>query len=161
MTCGAIHRKRSLNTSELDADCTLDSEFNWSMPHDQHYEGRRRALRQRVLLQISALLAYLVSILSLVAEHSIPTPYHTSALTGEAWVLELMTGHPGRIRCELGVSIEVFHALVTYLREIGIDRSRYVSIEEQLAIFLYMAVTGLTIRHVGERFQRSNETISK
>ncbi|KZP25610.1 hypothetical protein FIBSPDRAFT_782884, partial [Athelia psychrophila] len=24
-----------------------------------------------------------------------------------------------------------------------------------------MAVTGLTIRHVGERFQRSNETISK
>ncbi|KAG2342370.1 hypothetical protein BDR05DRAFT_886446 [Suillus weaverae] len=24
-------------------------------------------------------------------------PYHTSALTGQAWILELMTGHPDRI----------------------------------------------------------------
>ncbi|KAG2033535.1 hypothetical protein BDR03DRAFT_871850, partial [Suillus americanus] len=24
-------------------------------------------------------------------------PYHTSTLTGYAWVLELMTGHPDRI----------------------------------------------------------------
>lgn len=72
-----------------------------------------------------------------------------------------MTGHPGRIRCELGVSAEVFNSLLIYLREIGIHRSKHVSLEEQLAIFLYMAVTGLTIRHVGERFQRSNETISK
>ncbi|KIM51297.1 hypothetical protein SCLCIDRAFT_94157, partial [Scleroderma citrinum Foug A] len=32
-------------------------------------------------------------------------------------------------------------------------------VEEQLAIFLYTAVMGLSSRHVGERFQRSNETI--
>lgn len=131
------------------------------MPLDLRYEAERRALRQRMLLHVTALLAYLVGLLALVVEHSTPTPYHTSALTGEAWVLELMTGHPDRIRCELGVSIDVFHALLAHLREIGIDRSKYVSIEEQLSIFLYMAVTGLTIRHVGERFQRSNETISK
>jgi hypothetical protein len=29
------------------------------------------------------------------------------------------------------------------------------------AIFLYMCVTGLSVHHVGERFQRSNKTISK
>ncbi|KIN98454.1 hypothetical protein M404DRAFT_157497, partial [Pisolithus tinctorius Marx 270] len=36
----------------------------------------------------------------------------------------------------------------------------FVSLEEQLAIFLYMSVTGLTIRHIGEHSQQSNETIS-
>ncbi|KAK0440669.1 uncharacterized protein EV420DRAFT_1249896, partial [Desarmillaria tabescens] len=39
--------------------------------------------------------------------------------------------------------------------------TRNVFLEEQVAIFLYMCVTGLSVRHVGERFQRSNETIAK
>ena len=82
-------------------------------------------------------------------------------MTGEAWVMELLAGHPNRIRCELGVSLEVFLELIHELRQLGHGNSKYVSLEEQLAIFLYMSVTGLTIRHVGERFQRSNETISK
>jgi hypothetical protein len=88
-------------------------------------------------------------------------PYHTSILTGEGWVRELLGGHPERIRCELGVHSHVFTALVLELRESGHQDSRFVSLEEQLAIFLYSCVTGLTIRHVGERFQRSNDTISK
>ena len=36
-----------------------------------------------------------------------------------------------------------------------------VTLEEQLTIFLYTCVTGLSVRHVGERFQWSNGTISK
>ena len=43
----------------------------------------------------------------------------------------------------------------------GHGDSKYVTLEEQLAIFLYTSVTGLSIRHVGERFQRANGTISK
>ena len=88
-------------------------------------------------------------------------PYHTSILTGEEWVIELLTGHPKRIRCELGLSSEAFVYLIDELRKIGYSDSKFLSLEEQLAIFLYMSVTGLTIRHVGERFQRSNETISR
>jgi phosphate starvation-inducible membrane PsiE len=38
---------------------------------------------------------------------------------------------------------------------------RYVSLEEQLVIFLYMSVTGLTIRYIGECFHQSNENISQ
>ena len=34
------------------------------------------------------------------------------------------------------------------------------TVEEQLAIFLYTSVTGLSLRHVSERFQRANETTS-
>jgi len=110
----------------------------------------------------------LISIL-LTATHAIlqdslpkdPEPYHTSALTGEEWVIEPIVGHPECIRCELGVRADVFQALVTELHALGHTNSRYVSLEEQLAIFLYTCVTGLTIRHVGERFQRSNDTISR
>ncbi|KAG2368968.1 hypothetical protein BDR07DRAFT_1572002 [Suillus spraguei] len=37
-----------------------------------------------------------------------PQPYHTSALSDEAWVVELLTGHPECIWCELGVHAHVF-----------------------------------------------------
>jgi hypothetical protein len=88
-------------------------------------------------------------------------PYHTSALTGQAWVEELLRGHPQRIYNELGVHLHVFVALMITLRGLGYGDSKYVSLEEQLAIFLYICRTGLTCRHVGERFQRSNETVTK
>jgi len=51
---------------------------------------------------------------------------------------------------------QVFARLVDELHEL---EPRFVSLEEQLAIFLYMSATGLTIRHAGERFQRWNETV--
>jgi hypothetical protein len=88
-------------------------------------------------------------------------PYHTSALTGDAWVQELILGHPMRIQCELGVRKHVFHALVNSLRRDGFTDSRHIRLEEQLSIFLYACVTGLSTRHLGERFQHANSTISQ
>jgi hypothetical protein len=86
--------------------------------------------------------------------------YHTSALTGQAWVLELLNGHPDRIQCELGVRLHVFNNLKKTLEEQGHQDSKDVTLEEQLSIFLYTCVTGLTSRHVGERFQRASNTIT-
>jgi hypothetical protein len=88
-------------------------------------------------------------------------PYHTSTLSGMAWVNELLAGHPDRIRCELGVRCHVFYVLLNLLHDSGCRNSKYIMLEEQLAIFLYACVTGLSVRHLGERFQRSNDTISK
>jgi len=88
-------------------------------------------------------------------------PYHTSILTGEGWVLELLNGHPERMHTELGVRVPMFCQLVLELQELGLGPSKHVSLEEQVAIFLYASVTGLSTRHLGERFQCSNETISK
>lgn len=88
--------------------------------------------------------------------------YHTSALSGAAWLRELIYGHPERIHNELGMHLHVFLALVEELRETcGLRDSKNIALDEQVAIFLYMCVTGLGVRHVGERFQRSNETIAK
>lgn len=90
-----------------------------------------------------------------------PIPYHTSKLTGLQWLEELIHGHPERIRDSLGVHREVFLYLVDQLRSLGQKDGRDVTVDEQLAIFLYTAVTGLPQRHVAERFQRSKSTISK
>ncbi|KAF8808877.1 hypothetical protein BYT27DRAFT_7058906, partial [Phlegmacium glaucopus] len=64
-------------------------------------------------------------------------PYHTSILTGQGWVMELLAGHPRRIRCELGVHRHVFLELIQELQRLGHGRSKYLSLKEQLTIFLY------------------------
>jgi hypothetical protein len=111
-----------------------------------------------ITLQLSLLLP---TLMRLIHRYHMKEPYHTSILSGYAWVQELLHGHPERIRTELGVHKEVFYALIRELQSMGHGNSKYVTLEEQLAIFLYTSVTGLSIRHVGERFQRANGTISK
>ena len=87
-------------------------------------------------------------------------PYHTSILSGEGWVQELITGHPEHMKTELGMQPHVFFLLVKELYSVGMRRSKFLSLEEQLAIFLYISVTGLSIRHIAEHFQHANDTIS-
>ncbi|KIK42154.1 hypothetical protein CY34DRAFT_39355, partial [Suillus luteus UH-Slu-Lm8-n1] len=50
-------------------------------------------------------------------------PYHTSALTGHAWVCKLLTGHPDHIKHNLGVNLEVFEALVQIFQANGFEQS--------------------------------------
>jgi hypothetical protein len=124
----------------------------------------RNTLHQRVLVATASFLHMVGIAATLYQEPNYwKQPYHTSALTGEAWVNELIHGHPNRIFTELGMHLHVFLAFVATLQlRGGLTTSRHgVTVEEQAAIFLYTCVTGLSIRHVGERFQRSNETISK
>ena len=105
--------------------------------------------------------AIVVAVLSFAGPLYDKEAYHTSTLSGAEWVCELLEGHPDRIHCELGVNKHVFHFLISYLQVIGINHSRGITLEEQLAIFLYRCVTGISVRHAGEQFQRSNDTISK
>ena len=51
-------------------------------------------------------------------------PYHTSILSGEAWVQELLHGHPRHIRTELGVEEPVFRELVITLCNMGHNNSK-------------------------------------
>ncbi|CDO78092.1 hypothetical protein BN946_scf184729.g1 [Trametes cinnabarina] len=123
--------------------------------------NRRQRIRLYTFLA-SQLVTSVRQVVSLYARtHYDKIPYHTSALSGLAGLNELLDGHPERIKTELGVHKDVFIRLVETLEDIGYCGSRYVSLREQVAIFLYTCVTGLSVRHVGERFQRSNETIAK
>jgi len=123
-------------------------------------QDHRSQLLKHALNLIQLLLTITANILSGMVRKP-PTPYHTSILSGYHWVSELLSGHPDHIRCELGVRKETFIQLVTELRKMGFKDSKFVTLEEQLAIFLYTCVTGLTTQHVGECFQCSNDTISQ
>ena len=129
-----------------------------SSDSDNEYEQRRLLMLQCVTLMTcaagAAALAYGLPLYD-------KTPYHTSALTGADWVRELLNGHPEWIRNELGVHKHVFNGLITALQQAGVYSSKHVFHEEQLAIFLYTSVTGLSLNHVSERFQRANETTSQ
>jgi len=87
-------------------------------------------------------------------------PYHTSALSGEAWVNKLIYGHPDRIRNCLGMRGHVFLSLIGELRLCGLSDSQYVTMKEKVAIFLYTCVSGLSVRHVGERSRYFKEVFS-
>jgi hypothetical protein len=62
-----------------------------------------------IILQLSLLLP---TLMHLIYRYHMKEPYHTSIQSGYAWVQELLHGHPERIRTELGVHKEVFHALI-------------------------------------------------
>ena len=90
------------------------------------------------------------NIASIIQAHYLKEPYHTSMLTGHMWVLELLGGHPEHICTELGVHLHVFYAIIDELHELGHSGSKFVTLEEQLTIFFYCSVTGLTVRYLGE-----------
>jgi hypothetical protein len=117
----------------------------------------RRQLIIHIIKLIHVLLTTFLQVLSGI--YSPRILYHTSALSGHQWVLELICGHPDRIKSELGLKKETFLQLIAELRLMELMDSKNVKLEEQVAIFLYTCVTGLTTRHVGEHFQRSNDTI--
>ena len=106
----------------------------------------RMHLHNTILIAITLQLSLLLpTLMRLIYRYHMKEPYHTSILSGYAWVQELLHGHPERIRTELGVHKEVFHALIRELQSMGHGDTRYVTLEEQLAIFLYTSVTGLSI----------------
>ena len=61
--------------------------------------------------------------------HKEPEPYHTSILSSEGWILELLTGHLEHIHNELRVHTDTFDQLILTLRGYGHSNSRLVSLE--------------------------------
>ena len=102
-------------------------------------------IQKQMMMICSLFLAAIAIILATDEEQlaQLRLPYHTSILTRESWVMELLAGHPHQIHTELGVSHEVFIVLIDELHHMGHTDSRFVSPEEQVAIFLYASVTGL------------------
>jgi hypothetical protein len=121
---------------------------------------RRRNLRLHTISV--AVVVLLENLLPILKSLYIRIPLRTSILTGRAWIHELLQAeNPNRIHVSLGVRKHVFLQLISVMRAMGLEDSRHVTLEEQLGIFLHASVTGLTNRHMAERFQRSNHTISR
>jgi hypothetical protein len=116
----------------------------------------KRRTRATVLATLGGGIAAIYS-----GQHLDKRPMNVSKLSGQDWIDELLGGHPTHFRDQMGMAPHVFRKLLQVLRDkVGIADTKYVSAEEQLAIFLYMVVTGLSNRKIQARFQRSADTIS-
>ena len=85
----------------------------------------------------------------------------TSTPNAKVWMQELLDGPPEHFRSELGVRKNVFEQLVQELSAQGHTGCKKITLEQQLAIFLYVCASGLSCRHIGGRLGLSNETIKE
>ncbi|KAF7348750.1 putative nuclease HARBI1-like protein [Mycena venus] len=131
--------------------------------NDEHRRDTTFAIQRRrsaLYVAANAVLHYAAEVLGL--EKPQPRPMHTSILSGQIWLDEVLSGHPDRCRRELGMSALEFALLWAELVALGgLAESRYVTAQEQLAIFVYWMVHGSSQRELQERFQHSGDTISR
>ncbi|KAJ6478272.1 hypothetical protein C8R45DRAFT_772815, partial [Mycena sanguinolenta] len=65
-------------------------------------------------------------------------PRHTSILTGQDWLDELINGHPDRCLDQLGMYPPAFLLLCwEFEKNGGLGDSRHITSQEQAAIFIY------------------------
>jgi len=94
--------------------------------------------------------------------HPDPIPMQTSILTGGMWLDELLESpNPTWFQEQMGMTCCVFHKLSYELQMYsGLANSKYVTADEQPAIYAHLARTGLSSWMLQERFQCSGDTIS-
>ncbi|KAJ7045326.1 hypothetical protein C8F04DRAFT_887079, partial [Mycena alexandri] len=80
-----------------------------------------------------------------------PMAMHTSMLTGQLWLNELLAGHPDRFRDQLGMAKHAFQGLSFELQKYsGLVSTKFVSADEKLTTFLHFARTGCSTRVLQE-----------
>ncbi|WVZ62320.1 hypothetical protein U9M48_012082 [Paspalum notatum var. saurae] len=89
------------------------------------------------------------------------TQIHDSILTGEQYVSEVLKGHELACKREFRMKKAIFHKLVDLLRERNLLQDTRVTVEEQVAIFMYAVSKNASNRDRQWRFQHSGETISR
>src|SRR5579875_3837779 len=116
------------------------------------------------LCVMAAVLQYVVlGLCQFIASHYCKELMHDSALSGCAWLNELLVGNPSVFHIYFDMSKHVFLALVIQLHILGYDEkpNAHVLLDEVLAIFLHTCVTELSVDHVAVWFQHSKSTISE
>lgn len=97
-------------------------------------ENCQKGLLQGAILTIAA-----VAALVTVAASTLKTPVRTSILTGQLWLTELYMS-PVHMYEQLGMVKHVFRKLCAELQlQHDLSDSKYISMEEKLAIFLHFA----------------------
>lgn len=92
-------------------------------------------------------------------EEKIP---RNTGLKGREMIRQMLAeNNPARVRDFLRMSKAVFQALCFVLSVHGLRETTHMSVEEQVAIFLYICGGNYSNRTAMETFQRSGDTISR
>lgn len=124
---------------------------------------RRKQRKKMCYLQI-LMASYSTSVLAAeyYYKYMYKEPCMTSPQTEEAWMNEVLKRNPIRCVNAFRMHPNVFMKLCGELEsKYGLKSSNKMSVVEKLGVFLYTLALGLSNRDVGERFQRSGETISR
>lgn len=114
----------------------------------------RKTLDKRKVAVFAAAITAAAGALLMFQRKPPPRAKHTSILTGQQWVEEILLGHPGRFRELMGMGRSLFRRLCQELQlKGGLRPARYVFVDEQVAIWLFFVRTGQTSRILQERFQ--------
>ena len=124
-----------------------DNQLELSQWYPQPSVAKLKTMIQLIVSIIPILYKFAVDQLT---SSNFPIPYHTSALSKEHWVHELLNGHPDCIYNDLSVCQGTFYLLVKTVEALGLQSSCHISIEEQLLIFLYTMITRMGCTHVKE-----------
>jgi hypothetical protein len=125
---------------------------------------KKQQVEQRCRMQLVASLVCTVIAFTASLNLDVPDalPMHTSMLTGQMWLNELLAGHPDRFKHQIGMAKHVFYRLSFELQAFsGLVSTKFVTADEKLAIFLHFARTGCSTQILQQRFQRSADTISR
>ncbi|KAL5567609.1 hypothetical protein UlMin_024184 [Ulmus minor] len=88
-------------------------------------------------------------------------PMHTSIRTGHQYMLELINDHPDRLFNKIRMYRPCFEMLIQVLRQqTALQNSRFLTLEEQVMIFIYVISQKATNRMAMEDWQHSGSTIS-
>lgn len=132
-----------------------------SSPTAAKAESSRARMRRSMRTAAALAAISAAAVTTALTPHLIKTPMYDSPRTGEMYIQELLQAHDHRIHGVLGVHKHVFRALVRELQECsGLSSTKHISQEEQLAIFLRLARSGLGQRDAQEMFQRAPDTVS-
>lgn len=88
----------------------------------------------------------------------------TSSLTGKQYIAEILapSTNPRRVLEVLRMSREIFLELCQWLEDRGLLTStRFVNMDEQVAMFVWTIGHNASNRDVQERFQHSGDTVSR
>ncbi|KAI7965366.1 hypothetical protein MJO29_003464 [Puccinia striiformis f. sp. tritici] len=93
---------------------------------------------------------------------TIKVPYNDAIFGGDAYVKHILSGNQHRAQAMFRLSIDIFKRCSEELELIDCEpASKLLSMDEQLAIFLYIVGQNATNRQTQDRFQHSGETISR